>query len=100
LSSSSATFDFKTDKIITSAQKLAAQGLPADYIMQSLASQGLNGIRDSHLEGFAGQGMSLPGLGAVVLAFFLHQYSPWWNHEDEAAMPKMKQARVSSRHGQ
>jgi hypothetical protein len=65
-------YDFARDQVVTPAEELGLQGLPCEALK-------LDGFRPSAISKLAGQGMFLPNIGLVLLAYTANPFAPWWN---------------------
>jgi hypothetical protein len=68
-------FNFASRQYVTPLQKLAVHGLPTEspWTPDEL----------SHAGKWAGEGMFLPSIASVVLAFWLLDATPWWHQPAE-----------------
>jgi hypothetical protein len=69
---SSLVYDFDRDQAVTPLELLALQGMPVEAVR--LAPQ----QKVSSFGRLAGQGMFLPDLGMVMLAYVCNPFAPWW----------------------
>lgn len=84
-STSSVIWDFKRRCFLTETEKLVLHGFPWEAPWGEFT--------DLQLGQWAGEGTALPCLGAVLLAFFLNRYAPWWKDYDETMVAEQPSKR-------
>jgi hypothetical protein len=93
LSTTSETFDFGRQTVLTACDRLALMGMPAKHIAEVVAPKlGVKGcISERDMERLSGQGMCCPCLAVVQTAVFLNQHSCWFK-QPEARTKRQKRA--------
>ncbi len=77
LTGSSHVYSFADDRILTGIDYLTLQGLPTADLVEVLAAAEPF-CAEHELVHFAGQGMALPSVGQILLAYVLNSKAPWW----------------------
>ncbi len=71
------------DRTLTGVEILSLQGLPVADVVDCLTCDP-QPFSEKDLHHLAGQGMGLPSVGMILLAYILNSHGPWWNKRASA----------------
>lgn len=74
LTTSAHVYSFKLKAFVSPLQKLGLHGYPVGERCLDWESSSGNALSN-----WAGEGMFLPCVGSLLLAYFLNPLAPWWN---------------------
>ncbi len=76
LATSTNVWDYERKRALTGLELLALHGYPVSEFAEGTAE--IPQVGDKDFSRLAGNGVSLPVLGSVMLSFILNSSAPWW----------------------